>query len=224
RWAQKHGVPAWYASSPLVDQGGPNWRERRAAAPANERPRLLMIGHLRGISSISGLHVLVRDVLPRLTEALGPDGFELQVVGDYEPPESVRAGLDHPAVRLRGRIAPPDDEFLRADVLLVPTPVPTGPRVRILTGFQFGCCVVAHEANRLGIPALEDGVNCLLAPAEGIAAATLRALGDPGLRARLGEHGRRLYEERFTPATAGAAIVGELERLAGRAAPALSAR
>jgi glycosyltransferase involved in cell wall biosynthesis len=127
-------------------------------------------------------------------------------------------------VRLRGRIAPPDDEFLRADVLLVPTPVPTGPRVRILTGFQFGCCVVAHEANRLGIPALEDGVNCLLAPAEGIAAATLRALGDPGLRARLGEHGRRLYEERFTPATAGAAIVGELERLAGRAAPALSAR
>jgi glycosyltransferase involved in cell wall biosynthesis len=214
-WAARHGVNAWYASSPITDGAGPDWRERRAAQPPNERPRILMIGHLRGISTISGLHVLVRDVLPRLDQELGPDGFELHIVGDYEPPESLRRALSHPAVRLRGHVEPPDEEFLRADVLLVTTPVPTGPRIRILTGMSFGCCVVAHEANRLGIPALTHDENVLLGESGRLADLTIRAARDPALRARLGEAGRRLYESRFTPERAGTRLVEELERIAG---------
>ena len=212
-WARRRGVRAWYAQSPIPDAAGSEWRERRAAAEPNPRPRLLMIGHLRGISTISGLHVLVRHVLPRLTDELGRDGFELHLVGDYEPPRSLRTALDHPAIRLRGHVEPPDDEFLRADVLLVPTPVATGPRVRILTGLSFGCCVVAHSANRLGIPMLSHGRNVLLAPSERLAEQTLRALRDPPLRERLGAEGRRLYESRFTPERAGRRIVAALEGL-----------
>ena len=211
-WALRHGVPAWYASSPIVDAAGPEWHERRVASGV---PRILMIGHLRGISTISGLQVLVDAVLPRLTQELGEDGFEVHVVGDYEPPESLRAVLDHPAVQLRGHVEPPDDEFLRADVVLVTTPIRTGPRVRILTAFSFGCCVVAHSANRLGIPALAHGENVLLGESDRLAALTLEALADPALRDRLGAAGRRLYEARFTPEKAGARIVAELERLAG---------
>jgi glycosyltransferase involved in cell wall biosynthesis len=214
RWARRQGVSAWYARSPIVDAAGAHWRQRRARLPANPRPRILMIGHLRGISTISGLHVFGQHVLPQLTRALGAEGFEVHVVGDYEPPPSLQQALDHPAVRLRGHVEPPDDEFLRADVILVPTPIETGPRVRILTGMSFGSCVVAHEANRLGIPALADGENCLLAGSEDLGQATLRALRDPALRTRLGEAGRRLYESRFTPETAGQRIVGELEGLA----------
>jgi glycosyltransferase involved in cell wall biosynthesis len=214
-WAKRNGVPAWYASSPIVDAAGPDWRERRAAAERGPVPRMLLIGHLRGISTISGLQVLVENVLPELTTALGPEGFEVHVVGDYEPPESLRAALEHPAVRLRGHVEPPDDEFLRADVQLVPTPIRTGPRVRILTGFAFGCCVVAHSANRLGIPALAHGENVLLGESDRLAGLTLEALRDPALRERLGAAGRRLYESRFTPEKAGGQIVAELERLAG---------
>jgi glycosyltransferase involved in cell wall biosynthesis len=214
-WARRHGVPAWYASSPIVDAAGPEWRDRRAAAEPSPRPRILMIGHLRGISTISGLRVFADDVLPRLTEELGPGGFEVHVVGDYEPPASLRDALGHPAVRLRGHVEPPDEEFLRADVLLVPTPIRTGPRVRILTGFAFGCCVVAHSANRLGIPALTHGENVLLGESDRLAALTLTALRYPSLRDRLGTAGRRLYESRFTAEKAGARIVEELERLAG---------
>ena len=213
-WAAKHGVKAWYASSPITDAAGPDWRERRAAQPPNERPQILMIGHVRGISTISGLHVLARHVLPRLDAELGPGGYELHVVGDYEPPESLRDALDHPGVRLRGHVEPPDDEFLRADVLLVPTPVPTGPRIRILTGMAFGCCVVAHEANRLGIPALVHRENVLLGQSDELATLTVTALRDPALRERLGGAGRLLYESRFTLDTAGARIVAELERIA----------
>lgn len=213
-WALRRGVKAWYAKSPIEDAGGPDWQARRAAAEPNSKPRILLIGHLRGISTISGLHVFAEQVLPELERELGSDGFEAHIVGAHQPPASLRSALDRPAVHLRGHIEPPDEEFLRADVLLVPTPVETGPRVRIVTGFAFGCCVVAHSANRLGIPMLEDGVNVLLAESGGLAGATLAALADPTLRARLGEAGRRVYEENFTPERAGGRIVDELERLA----------
>jgi glycosyltransferase involved in cell wall biosynthesis len=212
-WARGRGVNAWYASSPIVDAAGPEWRERRAAAPSNPRPRILLMGHLRGISTISGLHVFVRDVLPELARALGPDGFEVHIAGKYDPPESLRPALNHPAVKLRGHVEPPDEEFLRAEVVLVPTPVETGPRVRILTAFSYGCCVVAHSANQLGIPALAHDENALLGPSERLAPLTLRALGDTELRARLGAAGRALYESRFTPERAGGRIVDELERI-----------
>jgi len=153
------------------------------------------IGHLRVISNIVGLQVLVDDVLPRLTGELGADCYEVHVVGDYEPPEPLRAALDRPAVRLRGRIEPPDGEFLGADVVVLPTPVRTRPRVRILTACSLGCCVVARSANRLEVQALTHGENVLL-----------------------GAAGQRLYESRFTPENAGGRIVEELERIARLAA------
>jgi glycosyltransferase involved in cell wall biosynthesis len=42
-----------------------------------------------------------------------------------------------------------------------------------------------------------------------------RLLGDPGLRARLGEAGRRLVLERYSGARVAAALEGHYRRLAG---------
>src|SRR5438132_5162262 len=120
-WARRHGVRAWYAHYPMPDLAGPDWREHRAAAQAGaEKPRILMIGHLRGIGTISGLHLFVPSILPRLSDALGEDGIEVRVVGGQEPPDEFREGLRHPAVRLCGQITSPEEEFFRADVLLAP--------------------------------------------------------------------------------------------------------
>jgi glycosyltransferase involved in cell wall biosynthesis len=214
-WARANGVAAWYAPSPIVDLGGPDWERRRAAATRADRPRILMIGHLRGIATISGLQIFAQSILPELTRELGADGFEVHVVGGYDPPAAAGDAFDHPAVVRRGQIEPPDDEFLAADVLLVPTPLRTGPRSRIITAMTFGTCVVAHEANRLGIPELRHGENALLAPdGPGLARATLDALADPAARARVGRAARRLYESTFTPEIAGTRIVRELERVA----------
>ena len=216
-WARRHGVRAWYVRSPIMDAVGSSWEERRRALSGNPKPRILLIGHLRGIATISGLHVFVDEVLPELTAALGPEGFDVEVVGAHDPPASLRPALDaHPAVHLRGHVEPPDEEFLRADVVLVPTPIETGPRVRILSAFSYGCCVVAHEANRLGIPQLVHDENVLLADTPGLARETLRAIREPELRERLGRRGRELYEAEFTPERAGTTIVQELERLAER--------
>ena len=86
-----------------------------------------MIGHLRGIATISGLQIFAESILPALTRELGPDGFEVHVVGGYDPPAAAGNAFDHPAVVRRGQIEPPDDEFLAADVLLVPTPLTDRP-------------------------------------------------------------------------------------------------
>jgi glycosyltransferase involved in cell wall biosynthesis len=225
-WARSHGVAAWYAPSPIVDLGGADWKQRRADTPRAERPRILMIGHLRGIATISGLQIFAESILPVLTHELGPDGFEVHVVGGYDPPAAAGNAFDHPAVLRRGQIEPPDDEFLAADVLLVPTPLRTGPRSRIITGMTFGTCVVAHEANRLGIPELRHGENTFLAAdGPGLARATLDALADPAARARVGREARRLYETTFAPSIAGARITRELERVAAEAGrPAVAAR
>jgi len=210
-WARRHGANAWYAHYPMPDVAGPDWRRQHS----NPRPRILMIGHLRGIGTISGLHLFVPEILPRLTEALGPDGFEVHVVGGHEPPAEFREGLRHPAVRLRGAIDDPSEEFLRADVLLAPNQTTTGASARILSGLSFGCCVVAHTDSLVGIPELRDGENCLLgADAPALAGATLRALGDPDLRERLGVAARELYERAFSPPVAARRLVRELEELA----------
>lgn len=224
RWLRERGVNAWHAHAPVADGAGADWRARRASARRGEKARILMIGHLRGISTISGLDVLVRHVLPALTARLGSDAFELRIVGGYEPPPALERVLRaHPAVHLPGQVEPPDDEFLSADVLLVPTPIVSGPRVRIVTGMSFGCCIVAHSAHVLGLPELRHGHNVLLAPSAGLADQTVRALGDPGLRERLGANGRELYESLFTPERAGARLVAELERVARAPARATAA-
>ena len=214
-WARRHGVKAWYAHYPMPDLAGPTWRERRTAAQERvERPRILMIGHLQGIGTISGLHLFVPEILPALTRELGPDGFEVHVVGGQEPPAAFRDGLRHPAVRLRGQISSPEEEFFAAHVLLAPNPTTTGASARILSGLTFGSCIVAHTDSVIGIPELEHGRNSLLA-ADGPAHAreTLLALRDPELRERLGDEARRLYESAFSPPVAAGRIVQELERL-----------
>jgi glycosyltransferase involved in cell wall biosynthesis len=114
-----------------------------------------------------------------------------------------------------GQVEPATEEFLRCDVLLVPTPIRLGIRVRILTGFATGSCIVAHTANSLGIPELIDGKNALLgSTGPQLAAAVLRASADSALRAQLRREARRTYEQCFSLETAGRLIVDELEQVA----------
>jgi glycosyltransferase involved in cell wall biosynthesis len=198
----------------MPDLAGPDWRERRAAGKPNPKPRILMIGHLRGIGTISGFHLFVPSILPLLTEALGEDGFEVHVVGGQEPPEEFRAGLEHPAVRVRGQITDPADEFFAADVLLAPNPTVTGASARILSGLTFGSCIVAHTDSLVGIPELTDGENSLLATTgPEHAEAVLRALGDAALREALGDGARGLFERSFDAPVAARRLIDAVEQL-----------
>jgi len=159
--------------------------------------------------------VFAREILPRLERELGPEKFEVRVVGEGEPPPELARMLPRSSVKLCGRIEPADPEFLSADVQLVPTPFVLGIRLRIIVGFSFGCCVVAHTNDALNIPEMVHEENALLASdGPGLAEAVIRAVREPELRARIGANARRTYERYSTPEVAAAPIVAELERLA----------
>ena len=212
-WLRRLGLPCEYYRTPIADPGPPGVRH------ANERPRLLLIGHLRGTATLDGLRVFA-SMLPTLERELGRDGFEVRVVGGYEPPAELAALLRHPAVRFVGFVDDVDAEFRDADVLLVPVSIRLGVRVRVLTGFAYGCCVVTHEANAAGIPELAHEGNALLgASGDALAREVVRAVRDRELAARLRAGARSTYERYFTPEVAGAALGSTLERIARAAVP-----
>jgi glycosyltransferase involved in cell wall biosynthesis len=194
------GRPCLYLPSPVEDRAGSDWRERRARMHPNSPPRILAIGHLGQTVTIPGLKLFVRQVLPRLDQEFGPEGFEVHFIGSVTdaPRELLEAAARRSNIRLRGIVDPIDDELLRGDVVLALNPVRLGNRVRIATAFAFGCCVVSHTANRFGMPELRHEENLLLAEhGPQIARELIRALRDPALRQRLGDGGRRTYERDY---------------------------
>jgi glycosyltransferase involved in cell wall biosynthesis len=202
------GVSCGYYRTPISDPGPP------PAPPTNERPRLLLVGHLQGTATLDGLRVF-EAMLPHLERRLGRNGFEVRIVGGYGPPPEAQPLLDHPSVRFPGFVDDVDAEFRAADVLVVPVSIRLGVRVRILTGFAHGCCIVTHEANAQGIPELVHGQNALLgSTASELAGHVVSAVQNAELATRLRRGARETYARFFTPAIAGAAIAETLERIA----------
>ena len=215
-WLRERGArDCRYLHTPVPDPG-------TLAAPAQDaRPRILLVGHMKGVVTLEGLRLFANEILPRLERALGPDGFEVRIAGGYEPPPDLARALDRPAVRRLGHVEGMEDEFRSAHVLLVPNSIPLGVRVRVITGFSFGSCIVTHRANTLGIPELEHERNALVGgSAEELAEATLRALADPELRASLGVGARETYERSFAPEVAVGELADLLERARGPVAAA----
>lgn len=201
-----------YFRTPIPDPLPP---QRVVSKP--ERLRILHIGHLEGIATLSGIELLAKDVIPSLTERMGVQGFEVHIVGgEYEAvPNELKGMLEHPAVRIRGHISPPDGEFLSSHIVLVPTPIELGIRVRILTAFSYGACVVAHSANKAGIPELEHTKNCLLADTgEMLANHCVEVFKNADIRNRLEAEGRRTFDNHFAVHVAGARIAETVEQIA----------
>ena len=87
--------------------------------------------------------------------------------------------------------------------------------MRILSAFSFGCPVVAHVSNALGIPELADGENALLGRTGAeLAAAAVRLVESPELRERIGAGGRSAFERWFAPPVAAGRIEERLVELA----------
>lgn len=215
-WLRRKGaVGCRYLRSPVVDACGSQWLELRNAAPPRDKPKILLgPSNLEATSTSAGIRLFATEILPRLEHQLGADGFEVHVVGEGKPPAELARVLPHPSVVLRGRVEPADNEFLSSDIQLVPTPFVLGIRLRIVTGFSFGCCVVAHTNEVVNIPEMAHERNALLASdGRGLAEAIIRAVRDPALRQRLGANARKTYEENFHPRVAAARIVAEMERL-----------
>jgi hypothetical protein len=203
-WLRRHGVPqATYIPPPVTDYGGEVARQRACTAEQlavlSRKLRIVMVGSTSGIASLSGFPGLIRNVLPALDEEIG-DGYELHLIGAMTGlPSWIEKQLqERTNVIIRGYVEDIADEFRKADVLLVPTPIDLGFRIRIAEAFSYGCCVVAHTANSKGMPELQHGENILLADSGlEMALACRRVLTNPSLGTRLGIAGRHTFERHY---------------------------
>ncbi len=106
-----------------------------------------------------------------------------------------------PRTVIHGSVARPQDALSQIDVLVLPS-IGEGFGLVLVEAMAAGVPLVASAAG--AIPeVVRDGENGLLVPvgsddARGFADAIRRLRGDPSLRARLIENGRRTVRERFT--------------------------
>ncbi len=215
-WFRRNGATrCTYVRSPVADTDGADRQKLRNAMPKRSKPKILLgPSNLNSTSTSAGIRLFAREILPRLEHELGPENFEVHVVGEGEPPPELAKMLPRPSVKLRGRVEPADSEFLSADIQLVPTPFILGIRLRIIVGFSFGCCVVAHSSDAVNLPEMVHEKNALVASdGDGLARAIIRALRDSKLRDQLGANARSTYEQFFAPHVAAAPIVRELEKI-----------
>jgi glycosyltransferase involved in cell wall biosynthesis len=183
-----------------------------------DKPKILLLGHLKGIATLSGIKLFTNEIMPYLEKELGND-FEVHVIGNFFDSLPLRlksrlSRLTGTSIIIRGQVNPIDDEFLTSNLLLVPTPIELGIRVRILTAFSFGTPVVAHSANKKGIPELAHEDNVLMSDSGiGLAQEVVRLLRSKELQVDLSKKARLTYEKYFSLNTAGNDIVNAAQAL-----------
>ena len=209
RWLQQNGLPgAVYLPVAVLDYA----KERLVTKPEPSLPlRIIMVGMVTGVATQRGLRILLKEILPALDDARKNLDFELHIIGGGELDTFTKKALDRTWIKHRGFVQDIAAEFIRSDLLLVPTPDSLGFRTRIAEGFSFGCCVVTHVANTYGMPELTNEINCLVGRngAE-LSSAVVRCLDSRELRERLSTAARQTYVEEY-----------DGKKVAGRMATAL---
>lgn len=188
-WLNQNGIPCSYCPTPVLDPAFPGWQ--RTSYPDRRVPKVVLVGHVGGIATLSGLYYLADEILPHIDFPV-----EFHIIGaETLPPDLAHSFLSNSDVIVRGFVPDIQKELFGADVVLVPTPIDLGFRTRIVEAFALGCCVVTHEANRLGMPELGHGANGLCF-STGVQAATfLKGITqDHGMRVLFGERARQTYE------------------------------
>jgi glycosyltransferase involved in cell wall biosynthesis len=214
-WLRRNGVPQCkYLPNMVPDLGGTDWQSRRKQCSSGMKFKMLLFGNLHGTATLSGLYFLADEVLPSLEKTLG-DSFQIHICGKGTLPPDLAPKLNRPSVIMRGFVDDLAAELMTAHIFLMPTPIPLGSRVRIPYVWSTGCPVIAHEANRMGLPEMLDEKNALLARnGKSLARAIIRAYHDPDLRIQLGIEGRRTYESYFSYEVTSSKMLAELTRVA----------
>lgn len=214
-WFKRKGVDdCQYFRIPIADELGKDWRIRRESVERGEKFKIVLLGALHGTATTSGLRLFAHEIYPEVCSSIGEDNFEVHVIGSGSWPDGIRDITHRANVFKRGYVEDLQSEMLSSDVLVVPTPINLGIRVRVLTALSYGQCIVAHKANACGIPELVDAKNSLLG-GSGIELASLivDAYKDPLLRRRLEEGARRTYEEFFSERIAAGRVLDGIEEM-----------
>jgi glycosyltransferase involved in cell wall biosynthesis len=190
---EKHGVPAGkirVVHNGTADPGRTGGKEKADDGPVN----LLVAGSLEERKG----HIVILSAMDRF-----PERIRLSIAGEGPLRGKLEAELDSGRyggrVALLGGVEDMQGLLSRSDILVVPSLLEATPYV-ILEAMAAGRPVVASAI--FGIPEqVEDGVTGILTqPGDevSLAEAILRISTDPDLMRRMGEAGRKRYEDCFT--------------------------
>jgi len=183
---------------------------------APEPETLIYSGALTYSANYDAVEFFLREIYPRL-RAERPN-LKFLVTGRLEG-VPVQRLPQLPGVVFTGYLDDIRPAIARSWASVVPLRVGGGTRLKILEALALGTPVVATRKAAEGLE-LTPGQEALIAddPA-GFADAVLALLSDPGLRARLSRHGRRLVEARYDWAAIGQRLDVLLAGLADPARP-----
>jgi glycosyltransferase involved in cell wall biosynthesis len=186
--------------------------DRPVGDPSATRPPVVLFqGSLDYPPNIDAAEWVTKVIGPLIRAAV--PATDIRLVG--QPATSVK-WLHRPGeVTVVGQVPAMETELARASVAVVPVRYGSGTRVKILESFAHHVPVVSTTVGAEGLD-VEDGVHLLLADnAQEFAAATIRLLGDAGLRVRLTEAAAERYLDRYDGPTADEGVRRLLHDVAG---------
>lgn len=171
-------------------------RERRlhlGSLTVDEQPdTMILTGDLSYRPNIDAAIWFVEEILPLVRS--GRPAARVRIVGRDPRPE-VRALAGRPGVEVTGWVPDLGAEVASAALYVLPMRLGSGIRSKLFEVFPLGKAIVTTSTGAEGL-ALVDGENVLIRDdTDGFAQACVRLLGDPGLRAGLGERVGRLARE-----------------------------
>src|SRR4030095_10132935 len=165
----------------------------RPAQRPNEPRSILYFGNLSWEPQSDAALYLHETILPAIWARM-PDA-KLYIVGQ-NPPDSVRR-LGGERVIVTGFVPDMRDYLARAEVVVMPLRIGAGTKHRVFQALAMQKPVVCTPVAAEGIDLIHGETALIAEQPEEFASHTLRLLQDPELRAKLGEHGRKLVLDRY---------------------------
>jgi glycosyltransferase involved in cell wall biosynthesis len=190
---------------------------RRANGTGGKLKIFGSMGRLSATGNTYGLHYIGQELLPRLDRAIGPDAYEMHILGSGDPVPAVARVLNHPSLRMRGWVEDIDMEIESSDVFLVAnnTGRYRGAHTRFLHAWSLKASCVAHSYNAQAMPEMIHMKNALLGETpDQIVDMILQAYRQPELRQRIGEAGFETFNRCFRPPVVAGRLLAEMESLA----------
>ncbi|HQL23923.1 MAG TPA: glycosyltransferase [candidate division Zixibacteria bacterium] len=136
----------------------------------------------------------VQEIFPLLRRAR--PNLAVTIVG-RDPVRRIRELGRVEGVTVTGTVADVRPYLARAAVFIVPLRIGGGSRLKILEAMAMRKAVVSTSVGAEGLRVAADENIMIADDAPAFAQAVLRCLGEPDLRRRLGENGRRLVEREY---------------------------
>jgi glycosyltransferase involved in cell wall biosynthesis len=193
----------------------------RLGGGARADAELLFVGAMHRDANVDAMAYFRAAIWPRVRAEV--PAARLTIVG-ADPPPALRRLAATEGVEVTGFVDALEPYYARATAFVAPLRIAGGIPGKTLDALAAGCPVITTTSGNEGLGAT-PGEHLLTADTpDDFAAAVVRALRDPDLRARLGRQGREFALARFALEASAAVLEREHAALAAARPPTLTRR